>query len=670
MLGGMTCYANLQHDALVIGNDLIERRFGFNHGHLIGTHTIDKRRGVTWPGAGGLPDVTLPGVDAPPSAGDWSVEARQATAQLPAHHRVTVDTQLGNLWLRRVFRLYDGVPAIACDLFLKGRADGPWRQAAGSATGDLTNIETLDVRDGRFVAPVIGRFAWPHWHVEATAVRFYDMTDRRNTLTATRSVTPYKSATFLEGNVLLGRSVIEDAGFFILKESPSIDAQVAAVGCDFVVGQDAVDVVGIGADPDELAMDEWLRCHGCVIGVADASEASQLEALRSYQHRLRRYDSSRDFQIMMSTWGDRNRDTKLGESWVLAELDAAARLGVTVYKLDDGWQTGRSSNSAFAGGSLERVWDRPDYWTPDPAKFPNGLEPIIDCARQLGIEIGLWFAPSQDDQFAHWQMDADLLIGLHRRYGVWSFKIDMVDVTSRRSEMNFRKMFDKVIAATDGQVIFSMDVTARRRYGYHWFREYGNTFIENRYTDWRNYYPHWTLRNLWMLSRYVPAQWLQVEFLNRWRNDEKYGDDPLRPGVVPFDYCFAIAMFAQPLAWFEATGLPAEAFDLAPLIATYQAHEASIHGGMIFGIGERPCGAAWTGFQSCAVDGGYLLVLRERNDRECANVALWNLAGRRLSLTAVAGHAADRTVEVDADGRAPFSLPEPFTFGLWRYETA
>ena len=30
----------------------------------------------------------------------------------------------------------------------------------------------------------------------------------------------------------------------------------------------------------------------------------------------------------------------------------------------------------------------------------------------------------------------------------------------------------------------------------------------------------------------------------------------LAPGRVPFEYCFAITMMAQPLAWFEASGLP------------------------------------------------------------------------------------------------------------------
>ena len=54
----------------------------------------------------------------------------------------------------------------------------------------------------------------------------------------------------------------------------------------------------------------------------------------------------------------------------------------------------------------------------------------------------------------------------------------------------------------------------------------------NRYTDWGNYYPYRTLRNLWMLSRYVPAEKMQIEFLNKWRNADKYDAADLLPPPV------------------------------------------------------------------------------------------------------------------------------------------
>ena len=154
----------------------------------------------------------------------------------------------------------------------------------------------------------------------------------------------------------------------------------------------------------------------------------------------------------------------------------------------------------------------------------------------------------------------------------------------------------------------------------------------------------------------MPPQNLQIEFLNRWRNADRYpADDPLAPQRVPFDYCFAITMMAQPLAWFEATGLPEEAFAIAPLIRTYRAHQERIHAGQIFPIGEEPSGTGWTGFQSLRGDEGYLIVYREHNDRSEARLKLWNVAGRTIHCTLVAGQGHDFSAAVDASGEVAFA---------------
>ena len=71
--------------------------------------------------------------------------------------------------------------------------------------------------------------------------------------------------------------------------------------------------------------------------------------------------------------------------------------------------------------------------------------------------------------------------------------------------------------------MLQQDITAEQRMGYLAAREYGTLFVENRYTDFGNYYPHRTLRNLWMLARYVPAQRMLFELLNPARNTERSG---------------------------------------------------------------------------------------------------------------------------------------------------
>ncbi|NUJ86693.1 alpha-galactosidase [Plantibacter sp. MCCC 1A11337] len=68
---------------------------------------------------------------------------------------------------------------------------------------------------------------------------------------------------------------------------------------------------------------------------------------------------------------------------VLTELATrAAAIGVERYVLDDGWFRGRHDDTRGLGD-----------WTPDPERWPDGLAPLADRVRSLGMEFGLWFEP-------------------------------------------------------------------------------------------------------------------------------------------------------------------------------------------------------------------------------------------------------------------------------------
>ncbi|HCN83578.1 MAG TPA: alpha-galactosidase, partial [Sphingobacteriaceae bacterium] len=369
------------------------------------------------------------------------------------------------------------------------------------------------------------------------------------------------------------------------------------------------------------------------------------------------------------TWGDRNRDAHIGEAFTLRELEAAQRLGITHFQIDDGWQTGRSANSALSQGTLTGIWKNLSYWKPDPVKFPKGLSPVIALGKKLGIQVCLWFNPSKDSSYAHWVDDARTLIYLYEKEGIRTFKIDGVEVNDKAGEVNLRKMFDTVMDATHNEVVFNLDATAGKRYGYHYFNEYGNIFLENRYTDAGSYYPYWTLRNLWMLSRYVPAQNLQIEFLNNFRNADKYPkDDILAPSKVSFEYEFALTMMAQPLAWMEATGLPEQAFSAAPAIKKYQSIQSRIHAGQIFPIGNEPSGLTWTGFQSINGKKGYILVIREYNQQSTAQLKTWLGSKQKIQLKAIIGAGKDMITTTDSNGSISFRLDKPNSYALYEYQ--
>lgn len=65
-----------------------------------------------------------------------------------------------------------------------------------------------------------------------------------------------------------------------------------------------------------------------------------------------------------------------------ALIREAATLGIERFVLDDGWFKGRTNDTAGLGD-----------WTPDPAKYPDGLAPLIAAINAAGMEFGLWVEP-------------------------------------------------------------------------------------------------------------------------------------------------------------------------------------------------------------------------------------------------------------------------------------
>ncbi|MFG1811420.1 alpha-galactosidase [Streptomyces sp. NPDC049040] len=62
--------------------------------------------------------------------------------------------------------------------------------------------------------------------------------------------------------------------------------------------------------------------------------------------------------------------------------DRAAEVGVERFVLDDGWFTGRRADDAGLGD-----------WHVDPRVWPEGLSPLVDHVRALGMDFGLWVEP-------------------------------------------------------------------------------------------------------------------------------------------------------------------------------------------------------------------------------------------------------------------------------------
>jgi alpha-galactosidase len=62
--------------------------------------------------------------------------------------------------------------------------------------------------------------------------------------------------------------------------------------------------------------------------------------------------------------------------------DVAAHVGVERFVLDDGWFSGRRNDTAGLGD-----------WTVDSSIWPDGLHPLINHVKSLGMEFGIWCEP-------------------------------------------------------------------------------------------------------------------------------------------------------------------------------------------------------------------------------------------------------------------------------------
>lgn len=278
---------------------------------------MSKRSGQAWRLAADAPDLSLPGLDIRASDGRLTVTHTPADAVAPAYMRAHVDMRLGALEIRRVFRLYDDCPAIACDFHLRGQ----WPAATDAHT-----------------PAVIERIASPRPHLRLTCVQFFDASDRRNNMVRTYGYLPYRSDDKLTGNLFLVQDTLSDSGLFVLKEAPGAEAQRAWPGFDLLCQRGDLRLVGLGVSGNDLSAGEWTRAYGFVTGVAGGSDFALLSALRTYQTNLRLRQAARDEMIVLNTWGDRGQDTRIGEAFALRELEAAHRLGVSHFQLDDGWR--------------------------------------------------------------------------------------------------------------------------------------------------------------------------------------------------------------------------------------------------------------------------------------------------------------------------------------------
>jgi alpha-galactosidase len=679
------CYYSFENNILIFGNDYIERCIEIKDNLPVTTSLRNKQTGYEWNNKEIQVALFYNGLMAP-SKHRISVEAYKQNNEGLSEEHLVIDLKLESMKASVLLRfsIFPETPFLSSKLYVKGKAGSNDVLDENVNSLDCDGIENSYVveKDKNLQRRVyipetdcIEAFGINEKHIKLQIIELIDRTDINDYLVKTNTLPLYrKKESRHSGNMFILDNYLSNEGLMLVKEGPSIFASLNRNREElYIKPENGVQIIGSGINYEQLDSNDYLPAYGCTIGVGETAKLREL--YKMLYKKVYRGDKSRELFIMSNTWGDRNQDAAVCRDFIMKEIDSARELGVDIVQIDDGWQKGITANSKLVKGG---VWEGyyandPNFWDVNTDKFPDGLEPIVSYAAQYGIKIGLWFSPDSSKDFSNWKLDADTLLRFYRKLNIKYFKLDGIKIRSKQSEVNFSAFLNKVSVESGNEVTFNLDVTAEIRYGYLYEKQYGTIFVENRYTDWGNYYPHNTLKNLWQLSVVLPSRKFQFEVLNNKRNMDKYEDDLLAPYNYTMDYEFATVMMANPLIWMEMSGLSEEDRTvLAKIISVYKKERKNLFDAEIIPIGSIPDGMSFTGFQAKINDEeGYLLLFREYTSDSKYNFQVSELKGNNLKLEFLYGNYDQQYYglenNISEDGMLSVSFSKQRSFAFIKY---
>jgi alpha-galactosidase len=98
----------------------------------------------------------------------------------------------------------------------------------------------------------------------------------------------------------------------------------------------------------------------------------------------------------------------------VAAAERAAKVGVELFVVDDGWFGARKNDQSGLG----------DWWV-DRDKFPEGLNPLIERVNELGMDFGIWVEPEMVNP------DSDL----YRAHPDWVYHFPNRQRTEQRNQL-------------------------------------------------------------------------------------------------------------------------------------------------------------------------------------------------------------------------------------------
>lgn len=125
--------------------------------------------------------------------------------------------------------------------------------------------------------------------------------------------------------------------------------------------------------------------------------------------------------VLYNSWEATWFDVSSEGQQKLAEM--AADIGCELFVMDDGWFGQRKDDWAGLGD-----------WYVNKEKFPEGLKPLIDKVKSLGMRFGLWFEPEMVNP------DSDLF----RAHPEWAYHYDTREASLLRQQLVLNLTRDEV----------------------------------------------------------------------------------------------------------------------------------------------------------------------------------------------------------------------------------
>lgn len=215
---------------------------------------------------------------------------------------IEIVTKYEKVNVKRQLRAYPELPVIASDYHVKLN---PEKGKVNFQTDHITLSSYRLQDDG-------------HWKFRV--VEFFDRTDENNNLVRETDLLGYSISSKIQGNVLIAQNSSNACRLFFIKEAPTPYSQNNYSGFDFELSKNEIKVGGAGIASLDLSQMEWVKAYGVVTGFGGTSDRELLSNMRKYWKCARPYNPDDDEMIMMNTWGDRNRDGRINEEFILSEL--------------------------------------------------------------------------------------------------------------------------------------------------------------------------------------------------------------------------------------------------------------------------------------------------------------------------------------------------------------